>query len=409
MFPALTTATWCWLDSQPQWLNCHNVSRTLQRLIFDLPKFSHVTPILRELHWLPVAAHIQFKMMVLVFKAINGTAPFYLQKLVRPHASARALRSTTSAGWLVPPSLRANKAHSAKFRLFSVLTPQWWNEPVNRPMSGQRNHSPSSAKDSRLICSDFTSTPHSMTPSQIVCYCLLYRRLYVVRNVLIVSFFGLQMWIFTLFLCCPYTVWSALVVSLSTRLRGVCWYHVFSKATQVSPSELQDVFQETSSNIFQINANGKEPTYQQNRVCVCVCVCVRVRVCVLPNTLNPCMTSDICMIYYCHIICIHFNMDKIWWEVISTCVCLWVHYVISVLYSLIVPPVVTLEKNLQSLGTSRDTAELRQSLWVTHTHRLLNVTECNYSLLQYISERNIPFLYHYSYIYSCSYFKAKLK
>lgn len=28
-------------------------------------------------------------------------------------------------------------------------------------------------------------------------------------------------------------------------------------ATQVSPSELQDVFQETSSNIFQINANGK--------------------------------------------------------------------------------------------------------------------------------------------------------
>lgn len=32
----------------------------------------------------------------------------------------------------------------------------------------------------------------------------------------------------------------------------------FPKATQVSPSELQDVFQETSSNIFQINANGKK-------------------------------------------------------------------------------------------------------------------------------------------------------
>lgn len=30
-------------------------------------------------------------------------------------------------------------------------------------------------------------------------------------------------------------------------------------ATQVSPSELQDVFNETSSNIFQINANGKSP------------------------------------------------------------------------------------------------------------------------------------------------------
>lgn len=32
---------------------------------------------------------------------------------------------------------------------------------------------------------------------------------------------------------------------------------IFTAATQVSPSELQDVFQETSSNIFQINANGK--------------------------------------------------------------------------------------------------------------------------------------------------------
>ena len=30
-------------------------------------------------------------------------------------------------------------------------------------MSGQRNHYPSSAKNSRLSCSDFTSTPHNMT------------------------------------------------------------------------------------------------------------------------------------------------------------------------------------------------------------------------------------------------------
>ncbi|XP_043118042.1 t-SNARE domain-containing protein 1 isoform X2 [Puntigrus tetrazona] len=64
-------------------------------------------------------------------------------------------------------------------------------------------------------------------------------------------------------------------------------------ATQVSPSELQDVFQETSSNIFQINAN-----------------------------------------------------------------------------------VVTLEKNLQSLGTSRDTAELRQSLHSTQqqTNKVITST-----------------------------------
>lgn len=39
-----------------------------------------------------------------------------------------------------------------------------------------------------------------------------------------------------------------------------------STATQVSPSELQDVFNETSSNIFQINANGKRPV-SVSRLC----------------------------------------------------------------------------------------------------------------------------------------------
>uniref|UniRef100_A0A4W5MUL8 Uncharacterized protein n=1 Tax=Hucho hucho TaxID=62062 RepID=A0A4W5MUL8_9TELE len=45
-------------------------------------------------------------------------------------------------------------------------------------------------------------------------------------------------------------------------------------ATQVSSSELQDVFQETSSNIFQINANGESCKY--DCVCSCVCACVPV-------------------------------------------------------------------------------------------------------------------------------------
>ncbi|XP_069393581.1 uncharacterized protein, partial [Paralichthys olivaceus] len=101
-------------------------------LVYNLPKLSHVTPLLRDLHWLPVGASIRFKMMVLAFKAVNATAPVYLQTLVRPHAPARTLCSSTSAGRLVPPSLRANKAHSAKLRLFSVLAHQWWNKlPTN--------------------------------------------------------------------------------------------------------------------------------------------------------------------------------------------------------------------------------------------------------------------------------------
>ena len=66
--------------------------------------------------------------MVLAYKAVDGTAPAYLQALLKPHTPARSLRSTTSAGRLVPPSLRASKARSTKSQLFSVLGPQWWNE-----------------------------------------------------------------------------------------------------------------------------------------------------------------------------------------------------------------------------------------------------------------------------------------
>ena len=81
-------------------------------LVFNLPKFSHVSPLLCDLYWL--AARILFKMMVL---AIKATLPVYFQTLVRPHTPA--LRSTTSVGGLVPQMLRANKARSTKSQLFS--------------------------------------------------------------------------------------------------------------------------------------------------------------------------------------------------------------------------------------------------------------------------------------------------
>ena len=88
-------------------------------------------PLFRELHWLPVVTRIRFKTMVLAFKAVNGTAPS-TPTLARQHTPVRAFHSTTSADQLVPTSLRANKVHSAKSRLFSVLVPQWWNKfPIN--------------------------------------------------------------------------------------------------------------------------------------------------------------------------------------------------------------------------------------------------------------------------------------
>ncbi|XP_077937991.1 uncharacterized protein LOC144383603 [Gasterosteus aculeatus] len=100
------------------------IQNAAARLVFNLPKFSHTTPLLRSLHWLPVAARIQFKTLVLTYHAVNGSGPAYIQDMVKPYIPTRTLRSA-SAKLLVPPSLRAK--HSTRSRLFAVLAPKWWN------------------------------------------------------------------------------------------------------------------------------------------------------------------------------------------------------------------------------------------------------------------------------------------
>ena len=41
-------------------------------------------PLLSDLHWLPVIARINFKTLVLSYQAVKGSAPAYIQQLIRP-------------------------------------------------------------------------------------------------------------------------------------------------------------------------------------------------------------------------------------------------------------------------------------------------------------------------------------
>ncbi|KAK3510028.1 hypothetical protein QTP70_026003, partial [Hemibagrus guttatus] len=89
------------------------IQNAAARLVFNLSKFSHTTPLLRSLHWLPVAARIRFKTLMLAYKAKNGPAPSYLKALVTPRTVPRSLRSTSTAR-LVPPYLREKVPISKK-------------------------------------------------------------------------------------------------------------------------------------------------------------------------------------------------------------------------------------------------------------------------------------------------------
>ena len=76
------------------------VQNAAARMITGTCKFDHVTPILRELHWLPVAQRIQYKIAMLVTKCMRGLAPSYLAELCRPvvHLTGcRHLRSAASS------------------------------------------------------------------------------------------------------------------------------------------------------------------------------------------------------------------------------------------------------------------------------------------------------------------------
>ena len=52
------------------------------RLVCRAPRYRRITPLLYELHWLPVRQRISFKILLFVFKAIHGFVPTYLRELV---------------------------------------------------------------------------------------------------------------------------------------------------------------------------------------------------------------------------------------------------------------------------------------------------------------------------------------
>ena len=64
---------------------------TLVRVVKERGKYDHITPLLSQLHWLPIEARIRHKIAVLTFKAVSTGKPSYLAELVHTHALAREL------------------------------------------------------------------------------------------------------------------------------------------------------------------------------------------------------------------------------------------------------------------------------------------------------------------------------
>ena len=94
------------------------------RVITQWRKYDHITPVLVDLHWLPVKQRIDFKILLLTYKALNGLAPAYIRELLTPYTPARTLRSMDN-NLLEPPKCRLE--YFGK-RSFAAAAPVLWND-----------------------------------------------------------------------------------------------------------------------------------------------------------------------------------------------------------------------------------------------------------------------------------------
>ena len=74
----------------------------LYGLICQRKKHDHVTPLLTELHWLPIHVRPTYKLLTIAYSVMHGLAPEYLAKLLDRHHPRRVLRSASAELLSVP-------------------------------------------------------------------------------------------------------------------------------------------------------------------------------------------------------------------------------------------------------------------------------------------------------------------
>jgi hypothetical protein len=110
------------------------VQNAAARMITGSRKFDPITPHLVTLHWLPVRQRIEFKIAMLTFRSLDGSAPRYLSDLINLYHPTRTLRSSNSLDLIVPKT----RLKTYGDRSFEKMAPLVWN---SLPQSVRRTKS----------------------------------------------------------------------------------------------------------------------------------------------------------------------------------------------------------------------------------------------------------------------------
>ena len=104
-------------------MKIQRVQNIAARLVCKAPRREHVTPILRSLHWLPIQQRTVYKLLLITFKALDGTAPAFISDLLAIYQPPRTLRSSSEC-------LLTSTTSSTKFygqRSYRFAAANLWN------------------------------------------------------------------------------------------------------------------------------------------------------------------------------------------------------------------------------------------------------------------------------------------
>ena len=76
------------------------------RFVTKRRKYDNISDALRELHWLPVCARIEFKILIWVYKCLTNSAPMYLVDLLSPLDQNRSRRNINKHDLKIPRTAR---------------------------------------------------------------------------------------------------------------------------------------------------------------------------------------------------------------------------------------------------------------------------------------------------------------
>jgi len=101
-----------------------SVQNATARLVTGAKRRDHITPVLQQLHWLPVRRRIEFKIACLVHQSLSGRTPTYLAADIQlaVDRGRQNLRSANDRTCFLP------RTHNTfGDRSFSVARPRVWN------------------------------------------------------------------------------------------------------------------------------------------------------------------------------------------------------------------------------------------------------------------------------------------